>query len=466
MIARFQTTGAAYDRKKRRWLFRTPRHHADMHEQPGAREEDPDEAHGEVALLAREAVGHEVDDQRRREHAERDEDRRSASRAGRTPRRRRGRPPRSSPCARSRAYTGMKDAESTPSPKRFCRKFGIRVAEPKASAASDVPRYRADHVRPHQPEQPRQADPDTDEHGRADSASCTRRRPGRRRDLGGTGAVRRRKHRLVVGHRRRRRRRDAGAHAPLGSDARPDRPRGAVPPRASPRAARARGARAAAAHSACAPAARRRARATRARARGRASSRPRVASARRRGGAPAGRRDARARGRRRRRPSGTPVPRSPRAPTPRHARPHSAASTARPPAPAASPRARGDRPARAASRRSSTSTPNRVERAPHRRLDDRGRPARHGERLRHAERGRHRTDLREVGILAGARDVGDGRQDRALDDRPQQHVGPQRRRVRRPGRWRARRRRRRAPCGRRRRTRTRASGPARRRPAA
>jgi hypothetical protein len=34
----------------------------------------------------------------------------------------------------------MKEAESTPSPKRFCRKFGILNAALKASAAAEVPR--------------------------------------------------------------------------------------------------------------------------------------------------------------------------------------------------------------------------------------------------------------------------------------------------------------------------------------
>jgi hypothetical protein len=34
----------------------------------------------------------------------------------------------------------MRDAESTPSPNRFCRKLGIRNAALNASAASDVPK--------------------------------------------------------------------------------------------------------------------------------------------------------------------------------------------------------------------------------------------------------------------------------------------------------------------------------------
>jgi hypothetical protein len=42
--------------------------------------------------------------------------------------------------ARRLAYTGMNEAERTPSPKRFWRKFGIRKAALKASAASEVPK--------------------------------------------------------------------------------------------------------------------------------------------------------------------------------------------------------------------------------------------------------------------------------------------------------------------------------------
>jgi hypothetical protein len=34
----------------------------------------------------------------------------------------------------------MKEAERTPSPKRFCRKLGMRKAALKASAASEVPK--------------------------------------------------------------------------------------------------------------------------------------------------------------------------------------------------------------------------------------------------------------------------------------------------------------------------------------
>ncbi len=47
---------------------------------------------------------------------------------------------RFSPRASVPAYSGMKDAESTPSPNRFCSMFGMRNAPWKASFASDAPR--------------------------------------------------------------------------------------------------------------------------------------------------------------------------------------------------------------------------------------------------------------------------------------------------------------------------------------
>ncbi len=38
------------------------------------------------------------------------------------------------------AYTGMNDAESTPSPNRFCKKLGMRKAARNASAESELPK--------------------------------------------------------------------------------------------------------------------------------------------------------------------------------------------------------------------------------------------------------------------------------------------------------------------------------------
>ena len=44
------------------------------------------------------------------------------------------------PSASRRAYTGMNDADSTPSPSRFWSRFGIRSAARNAAAAGDSPR--------------------------------------------------------------------------------------------------------------------------------------------------------------------------------------------------------------------------------------------------------------------------------------------------------------------------------------
>jgi len=43
-------------------------------------------------------------------------------------------------CAINFAYTGINEAERTPSPKRFCKKLGILKAALNASAASELPK--------------------------------------------------------------------------------------------------------------------------------------------------------------------------------------------------------------------------------------------------------------------------------------------------------------------------------------
>ncbi len=45
-----------------------------------------------------------------------------------------------SPRATSGAYTGMNDADSAPSPNRFCRKLGMRNAALNASASTPRPK--------------------------------------------------------------------------------------------------------------------------------------------------------------------------------------------------------------------------------------------------------------------------------------------------------------------------------------
>jgi hypothetical protein len=54
MIARFQATGAAYERKNFRWLFRTPRHHAERTRKPAPGKNSVTRANSEVALLSAE----------------------------------------------------------------------------------------------------------------------------------------------------------------------------------------------------------------------------------------------------------------------------------------------------------------------------------------------------------------------------------------------------------------------------
>ncbi len=45
-----------------------------------------------------------------------------------------------SPFPSSPAYTGMNEPESTPSPKRFCRKLGMRSAALNTAAIPELPR--------------------------------------------------------------------------------------------------------------------------------------------------------------------------------------------------------------------------------------------------------------------------------------------------------------------------------------
>ena len=55
IIAMFQNTGAAYDRKNLPMAVQDPEAPRAMHEEAGARKEDPREAHREVELLPRES---------------------------------------------------------------------------------------------------------------------------------------------------------------------------------------------------------------------------------------------------------------------------------------------------------------------------------------------------------------------------------------------------------------------------
>ena len=49
----------------------------------------------------------------------------------------------SRPSSSNRTYTGMNEALSVPSPRRFCRTFGMRSAARQASASGPVPKWWA-----------------------------------------------------------------------------------------------------------------------------------------------------------------------------------------------------------------------------------------------------------------------------------------------------------------------------------
>jgi hypothetical protein len=138
-MQRFQATGAVYEIKKRPWLFKMPRHQADITKaptpgnmiwtsvmvscclsplNPGAIRSIkigvariPRITQVETTIASNDPITLAT---------------RSASSSSLPP--------------KSRAYVGMKEAERTPSPKRFWRMLGIRSAARNASAASVLPR--------------------------------------------------------------------------------------------------------------------------------------------------------------------------------------------------------------------------------------------------------------------------------------------------------------------------------------
>ena len=107
-----------------------------QHEQPGARKQDAHELDGQLALVALESRRDRGNQHRRREHADDDQDRddERQERADGA-----GHPVGVLALAArdERRVHGMNDADSAPSPNRFCRKLGMRNAALKASAASD-----------------------------------------------------------------------------------------------------------------------------------------------------------------------------------------------------------------------------------------------------------------------------------------------------------------------------------------
>jgi len=110
-----------------RWLFRIPRHHAEQTKQARARKQNPHQADRQLAFDAMKAPAQwrrsSTARPARHHHQHRRGQRQNGATAPAT------RPDSSSsPSATRRAYTGMKDAESTPSPNRFAGNSGCGKA--------------------------------------------------------------------------------------------------------------------------------------------------------------------------------------------------------------------------------------------------------------------------------------------------------------------------------------------------
>ena len=125
--------------KKRRWLFRMPRHHAENTSRPAPGKRilvsiTVSSRFSPVKPLAITATSHGAVSTPVRTISEAT----SASIPATAPASRVA--SFSSPLPRSPAYSGMKEADRTPSPKRFCSMFGIRNAALNASAARPAPR--------------------------------------------------------------------------------------------------------------------------------------------------------------------------------------------------------------------------------------------------------------------------------------------------------------------------------------
>ena len=136
IIARFHTIGAAYDSRNFPWLFSTPRHHADSTSSPAPGNRIRTTAIVSARLSpvnpgAITAMRIGVANTPTSTIAPTT----IASSAATAPATRSA--VFCSPRATSAAYTGMNEADSAPSPNRFCRKFGMRNAALNASAASD-----------------------------------------------------------------------------------------------------------------------------------------------------------------------------------------------------------------------------------------------------------------------------------------------------------------------------------------
>ncbi len=139
IIATFQTTGAAYEIRNLWWLFSTPRHHADMtiRPTPGKRMRTMRIVRSRVAPVnpgaiksMRSGVPSTQTSTRALTASAISENTAPATRSASL----------RSPFATSAAYTGMKDADSAPSPNRLLRKLGMRKPAVNASAAAESPK--------------------------------------------------------------------------------------------------------------------------------------------------------------------------------------------------------------------------------------------------------------------------------------------------------------------------------------
>src|SRR5260370_5343642 len=138
-IAAFQATPDEYDSRNRPWLFSTPRHHAAATSMPAAgnrirtrRIARARRAPVKPGAIASMRIGVASTP------ASTSTDITSISSAKIV--RATCAASRSRPCARSPAWTGMKEPDSAPSPKRFCSRLGIRSAAVNASASACRPK--------------------------------------------------------------------------------------------------------------------------------------------------------------------------------------------------------------------------------------------------------------------------------------------------------------------------------------
>jgi hypothetical protein len=138
-MAAFHTTDAAYETKKRWWLFSTPRHQADItiSPAPGNRMRTSTMVRSRVvpvnpgAMASMSSGVATTPTSTIRLTASASSDATAPATRSASDR---------SPRATSEAYTGMNEAESAPSPNRLFRKFGILKAAMKASAGAVRPK--------------------------------------------------------------------------------------------------------------------------------------------------------------------------------------------------------------------------------------------------------------------------------------------------------------------------------------